>query len=279
MGSSHSATILAVAALAWGAATPASAQQKVLRIAMTAADVPTTTGMPNNGFDGMRFLGFPVLEGAVPVGPLARRPARRAPGSALRAPGSGLRARRTTGPSARRPEDLGLPPAPERHVPRRHALRRGRGGLKPGPLLHDRQPAVRAERQRHHPRPRPRHGQPPQARRSHGRHHHHAARQPPAIHARLRALRLATGLGGRRTRLGQGGAGPRRHRAVPPVPLQRAELSRNDGCWDAASKPKLDRVVLLPMPEANTRLAALRSGQMDWIEVPPPDGIPSRPPQ
>jgi ABC-type transport system substrate-binding protein len=27
------------------------------------------------------------------------------------------------------------------------------------------------------------------------------------------------------------------------------------------------------MPEANTRLAALRSGQVDWIEVPPPDSI------
>ena len=29
------------------------------------------------------------------------------------------------------------------------------------------------------------------------------------------------------------------------------------------------------MPEATTRLAALRSGQVDWIEVPPPDAIPS----
>jgi ABC-type transport system substrate-binding protein len=28
------------------------------------------------------------------------------------------------------------------------------------------------------------------------------------------------------------------------------------------------------MPEATTRLAALRSGQVDWIEVPPPDAIP-----
>ena len=27
------------------------------------------------------------------------------------------------------------------------------------------------------------------------------------------------------------------------------------------------------MPEATTRLAALRSGQVDWIEVPPPDAI------
>ena len=29
------------------------------------------------------------------------------------------------------------------------------------------------------------------------------------------------------------------------------------------------------MPEATTRVAALRSGQVDWIEVPPPDAIPS----
>ena len=48
------------------AASPALAQQpKVLRIAMTAADVPTTTGMPNNGFEGMRFLGYPAFEGLV----------------------------------------------------------------------------------------------------------------------------------------------------------------------------------------------------------------------
>src|ERR1700751_1041861 len=45
--------------------TPALAQEKVLRIAMTASDIPTTTGMPNNGFEGMRFLGFPVFEGLI----------------------------------------------------------------------------------------------------------------------------------------------------------------------------------------------------------------------
>jgi len=59
------------------------------------------------------------------------------------------------------------------------------------------------------------------------------------------------------------------------VPRTSAELTRNDGYWDRARVPRLDRVVLLPMPEATTRLAALRSGQVDWIEVPPPDGIPS----
>ena len=47
------------------ALSPASAQEKVLRIAMTASDIPTTTGMPNNGFEGMRFLGFPIFEGLI----------------------------------------------------------------------------------------------------------------------------------------------------------------------------------------------------------------------
>ena len=32
---------------------------------MTAADIPTATGLPNNGFEGMRFLGYPIFEGLV----------------------------------------------------------------------------------------------------------------------------------------------------------------------------------------------------------------------
>ncbi len=43
---------------------PANAET-TLRIAMTASDIPTTTGMPNNGFEGMRFLGYPIFEGLV----------------------------------------------------------------------------------------------------------------------------------------------------------------------------------------------------------------------
>ena len=56
------ASLLAASLLALS---PASAQDKVLRIAMTASDIPTTTGMPNNGFEGMRFLGFPIFEGMI----------------------------------------------------------------------------------------------------------------------------------------------------------------------------------------------------------------------
>jgi len=58
-------------------------------------------------------------------------------------------------------------------------------------------------------------------------------------------------------------------------PRVSATLTRNDGYWDPSRVPKLDKMVLIPMPEATTRLAALRSGQVDWIEVPPPDAVPS----
>jgi peptide/nickel transport system substrate-binding protein len=58
------------------------------------------------------------------------------------------------------------------------------------------------------------------------------------------------------------------------VPRERAELEPNRDYWDKKRVPRADKVVLLPMPEATTRLAALRSGQVDWIEVPPPDAIP-----
>ncbi len=57
-------------------------------------------------------------------------------------------------------------------------------------------------------------------------------------------------------------------------PRERLELVPNKAYWDPARTPKLDRVVLLPMPEANARTAALLSGQVDWIEAPAPDATP-----
>ena len=58
--------LAAAAGAAAAPALPALAQgQKVLRIAMTAADVPTTHGIPNNGFEGYRFLGYPPYDGLV----------------------------------------------------------------------------------------------------------------------------------------------------------------------------------------------------------------------
>ncbi|MEM9428478.1 MAG: ABC transporter substrate-binding protein [Pseudomonadota bacterium] len=58
------------------------------------------------------------------------------------------------------------------------------------------------------------------------------------------------------------------------VPQERLELVKNPDYWDPERVPAHDRLVLLPMPEATTRAAALLSGQVDFIEAPSPDTIP-----
>ncbi len=68
------------------------------------------------------------------------------------------------------------------------------------------------------------------------------------------------------------GSGP--WKFVRLVPRERLELEKNAAYWNKARVPKTDRLTLLPMPEANTRVAALLSGQVDWIEAPPADAIP-----
>jgi ABC-type transport system substrate-binding protein len=68
------------------------------------------------------------------------------------------------------------------------------------------------------------------------------------------------------------GTGP--FRVTRLVPRERLELEAFKPYWNPKRAPKADKLVLFPMPEATTRLAALRSGQVDWIEVPPPDAIP-----
>lgn len=50
-------------------------------------------------------------------------------------------------------------------------------------------------------------------------------------------------------------------------------LSRNDDYYRGA--PKLERLILRPMPEVTARVAALRSGEVNWIEVPSPDEVPA----
>lgn len=57
------------------------------------------------------------------------------------------------------------------------------------------------------------------------------------------------------------------------VPRERLELAANPGYWDPKRTPKIDKVVLVPMPEANARTAALLGGQVDWIEAPAPDAM------
>jgi ABC-type transport system substrate-binding protein len=57
------------------------------------------------------------------------------------------------------------------------------------------------------------------------------------------------------------------------VPRERLEMVRNPAYWDPARIPHIDRLVLVPLPEVNGRTAALQAGQVDWIESPSPDAL------
>src|SRR5262245_42808460 len=57
---------LAAASLGLLAATATSAfAQGTLRIGMTAADIPQTTGQPDQGFEGYRFAGYTIYDALV----------------------------------------------------------------------------------------------------------------------------------------------------------------------------------------------------------------------
>jgi peptide/nickel transport system substrate-binding protein len=58
------------------------------------------------------------------------------------------------------------------------------------------------------------------------------------------------------------------------VPRELAELSKNPNYWDKNRIPKVDKVVLRPIPDPLTRTSALLSGEVDWVEAPAPDLVP-----
>ncbi|MGY2128544.1 ABC transporter substrate-binding protein [Blastococcus sp. SYSU DS0617] len=65
------------------------------------------------------------------------------------------------------------------------------------------------------------------------------------------------------------GTGP--FRFVDRVRGQRITLERNEDYW--GEKAKLSRVVFRPLPDASTRAAALRAGEVDMIAAPSPDSL------
>jgi peptide/nickel transport system substrate-binding protein len=48
-------------------------------------------------------------------------------------------------------------------------------------------------------------------------------------------------------------------------------MEKNDKYW--GSIPKVDKVILRPVPDSSARLAALQSGQVNWAEIPPPESV------
>ncbi len=51
------------------------------------------------------------------------------------------------------------------------------------------------------------------------------------------------------------------------------ELEANENYW--RGRPKLDGLILYPQSEASSRTASLQSGEVDWAEVPAPDALAS----
>jgi peptide/nickel transport system substrate-binding protein len=244
--------------------------ETVLRIGMTAGNVPTTTGQPDNGFEGMRFLGYPVFESLV-LWDLTR---------------SDARADLRPGLAESWEQDKADPKTWIFHL--RH-----------GVTFHDGTPfnadAVMWNFDRLFRTDAPQYDQMASAlTRSRAplvaswhkidddtisvSTTRPASYFPYMVVYALMESPHSWDVGGHDwARIGQtmvaAGTGPfRLSRLVPQVS---AEIVRNADYWDKPRTPKVDRVVFFPIPEAVTRMAALRNNQVDWIEAPPPDGIPS----
>ncbi|MDB5988606.1 MAG: 4-phytase [Herbaspirillum sp.] len=243
--------------------------EDTLRIAMTAADIPTTTGMPNNGWEGMRFLGYPIFEGLV-LWDLSHADRR----ATLR---PGLAESWEQGKSDKNTWIFHLRHGVKFHdgtdfnadaviwnLDRYFKSDSPQFELAASGLTRVRLPILASYKK------------------IDDNTVSFTTTKPASYFLSMVVYVLFTSPASfekaghdwaRVATLPAAGTGPFRISQV--IPRQSVRLARWDGYWDAAHKAKVDSILLLPIPEANTRLAALRSGQVDWIEAPPPDGIPS----
>ena len=254
-------------ALALGLPAIASHAQGLLRIAMTAPDIPTTTGTPNSGLEGVRFLGYPVFEGLV-LWDLSNpnQPADIRPGLA-----------QSWEQNAKNPSAWTF-------------------HLRKGVRFHDGSTfdadAVVWNMERFF-NSKAKQFEPQASAIIRGKVPHIASWQKidaytfeltterPVSYIPYLLTQMLFSSPTQFEKLGSwekfaaqpSGTGP--FQVVKVVSRVSVELARFDGYWDRSKVAKLDGIILYPMAEATTRLAALRSGQVDWIEVPPPDAVPS----
>jgi len=253
-------------AVALFAATAAQAGG-TLRIAMTASDVPTTTGAPDNGFEGLRFLGYPVFEGLV-LWDLSRadRLAEIRPGLAvsweqdqndksrwifhLRRGVNFHDGSEFNADAAIWNFDRYFKPDAPQFESTGGAIARARDPWVAGYRKIDDYTIEIAN-----PRP--------------------LSYFPGALAYLFFSSPAQFQKTGSWTEFAKAPSGTGPFKITEFKQRVSATLSRYEGYWDKNRVPKLDQMVQFPMPEATTRLAALRSGQVDWIEVPPPDAVPS----
>jgi ABC-type transport system substrate-binding protein len=277
---SPSSTLLAAAGIAaLLAATPTWAQEKVLRIAMTAADIPRTLGQPDQGFEGNRFTGVPMYDA------LTHWDLSKADAPSVVIPG------------------LATSWAVDAKDKNKWVFK-----LRPGVKFHDgsdfnadavvwnvrkvldkdavhfdasqvgvtasRMPTLRSARAIDPLTVELTTSEPDSflpinltnlfmASPAHWQKKFDAAAgATPADKSKAAWIAFAADASG---------SGP--FKMARFVARERLELVPNKAYWDPKRTPKIDRVVLLPMPEANARTAAIMSGQVDWIEAPSPDAM------
>lgn len=257
---------LSVFSLAGVLFSPAAQAQGVLRIGMTTADVPTTTGAPNQGLEGFRFAGYPAFEPLVqwdlrvtktvpPVIPWLAKSFESDPANRNRwvftlrddvkfHDGSQLNADAVVWNFQRFFDEK----APQYEKNAAALARVWLGVVDKIEKIDNNKVAV-------------------------------FTKQPVSYLPEVMTTFLiaspagyeAAGRDWQKFAAAPSGTGPFR---ITKVTRTSIEMEKNPNYWNKERAAKLDRVILLPMSEPTTRLAALRSGQVDWIEVPPPDAIP-----
>jgi peptide/nickel transport system substrate-binding protein len=260
--------LAASAAAASTISTAEAAPSQVLRIAMTASDLPTVTGIPNNGGEGFRFLGYPAYDGVVNW--------------------DYTRVNETADATPGLFESWTIDPGnPTRWI----------FTLRQGVVFHDGSPLTMDDivwnLQRVWDDKSPQYDAPaaPIVRATvtmldrwekidEGKIAIYTKVPFSFFHYLLTVFLIVSPrqwekMGRSWTGFAKEPIGTGPFKITRVVPGQYAEMTRNENYWNKARIPKLERLIVYPMPEPTTRLAALRSGQVDWIEVPPPDAIPS----
>lgn len=260
------ATAMTAVILGHGGNVATEPSKSTLRIAMTAGDLPTTTGAPTQGLEGVRFAGYPVFE---PLVMWDLRITDRPPGII-----PWLATDWATDPADRN---------------------RWIFHLRPGVRFHDGSPfnadAVIWNFERLYDK---------QAAQYEAGAAAGARARAPMIdhwekidsHTVAIYTKTATSFfpeivasilmvspagwreaGGNWAAFGQHPSGTGAFR-ITKVNKSSITMERNPGYWNTARAAKLDRLQLFAMAEPTTRIAALRSGEVDWIEGPPTDAIP-----
>lgn len=256
----------ALTTVAMSTATETQAQGKVLRVAMTASDIPINIGQPDQGFEGFRFMGY-MLYDALVLWDLSKadEPAKLTPGLA---------------------ESWSIDPKNNK---------RWIFKLRKGVKFHDGSPFTADDVVWNFKKVRD--DKAPQ----------YEPKQAALVAVRIPSLKEVNKIDDYTVEIitkgvsayvpyqvsfwfmssqeqwekdkswaefakHPSGTGP--WKFVSQTPRAKVEMVPNKDYWNPKRIPKVDKVILRPIPEASARVAALLSGQVDFVEAPPPDAVP-----